>query len=183
MIWKGGRILASGLVITLIYACGGEGGMETKGDGGAATVEGGSATVSDEYDRATFVLCPALEGRRAELASIAGFEHDPERSLKGFGAECFVRGMDFGFIRVAISPAVMRSVSMAAGGFDAPPTPAPELGDDAVFVDAGSQAHIFFTMGGLIIDVGAESESPGKLDRETMIELAARIRELLQAAN
>ena len=182
MIWTNRRPLACALVIALLCACaGGEAGGEAMEDRGAATADAGAATGSGEYDRASFVLCPALEGHRAELAALAGFEHDPERSLAGVGAECFVRGMDFGFVRVAISPAIMRTVEMAAGGFDTPPSPAPELGEDALFVDAGSQPHVFFTMGGLIIDVGAES--PSTLDRETMMRLAARVRELLEAAN
>lgn len=140
-----------------------------------------SETPSGDFDRESFVLCPALEPHREELASILGFEQDAERDLAGLGSECILRGTDHGFVSVALPPAVIRSVSMHVDGFDAETSPAPELGPEAVFVDATLQPHVVFMLGPLIIDVGAESrETPS---RETMIELATRVREILAEAN
>jgi hypothetical protein len=66
---------------------------------------------------------------------------------------------------------------MCVGGFDAEASPATELGHDAVFIDGQVQPHVVFSMGSLIIDVDAENiEMPS---RETIVELATRVREIL----
>jgi hypothetical protein len=50
-----------------------------------------------------------------------------------------------------------------------------------VFIEGQIQPHVVFSMGSLIIDVDAENID--KPSRETMIELATRVREILTAAN
>ena len=149
--------------------------------GAAAENESSSPSGSDRYERASFVLCPALEAHRAELAAIVGFEErDPARPIEGVGRQCFIRG-EYSHVSIELAPAFYRSILMQGGGNDADTSPAPEFGDYAVFVDAISQPHVVFPLGDLFIDVGAEaSEKP---TRETMIELATRVRELLVAAN
>ena len=176
-------LIAMGLV-----SCGG---ADEGTDGGPAaapasesepTVSGDASDAgSGEFTRESFVLCPALEDHRDELASIVGFEQDPDRDLSVLGSECSIHG-DFGaFARVSLAPAIQQSVAMHVRGFDAEAQPAPELGPDAVFVDVNLQPHVVFSMGPLIIDVDASNvETPS---RETMIELALRVREILTEAN
>jgi hypothetical protein len=139
-----------------------------------------SADQQGKYTRDSFVLCPALEDHREELASIVGFEQDPERGLSGPGSECIVHG-EYSFARVTLLPAFTRSIAMHAQGFDAEASAAPELGADALFIDGALQPHVVFSMGELFIDVDAENiEKPS---RQTMIELATRVREILREAN
>lgn len=141
-----------------------------------------AAAESGGFDRESFSLCPALEPHRDELASIVGFvEKDPARELAVFDSECIVHGDHGAFARVSLAPAFTRSIQMHIGGFDAESSAAPELGPDAMFVDGRLQPHVVFSMGKLIIDVDAENiETPS---RETMIELATRVREILTEAN
>jgi hypothetical protein len=149
--------------------------------GAAAESESSSPSGSDRYERASFVLCAALEAHRAELAAIVGFEErDPARPIQGVGRQCFIRG-EYSHVSIELAPAVYRSILMQGGGYDADTSPASELGDHAIFVDAQSQPHVVFPLGDLFIDVGAEATD--KPTRETMIELAMRVRELLVAAN
>lgn len=171
-----------GLAVALASCGGGDApGEQAQTPGSAAQSSDASATAAGEYSRESFVLCPAFEPYREELASIVGFEQDPERDLSVLSGECIVHGADAGFARVTLAPAVMPSVSMYVEGFDAPVGPAPELGPEARFVDAPLQPHVVFTMGRLILDVDAENiETPS---RDTMIELATRVREILVQAN
>lgn len=171
------------LAVLAAWSCGG-------GDAGSADVPAGqtadqatenTTAGGGEYSRESFVLCEAIEGHREELAGIVGFEPDLEREIQGVGAQCSVRGTDFGFVSLEVPPAIMSSIAMYARGFDGETNPVPALGEDAVFVDAGLQPHIVFELGGLIIDVGAEAG--GTPSRETMIDLATRIRDLLVEAN
>ena len=104
--------------------------------GAAAESESSGPSVNDHNGRASFVLCPALEAHRGELAGIVGFEErDPARPIEGVGRQCFIRG-EYSHISIELAPAVYRSILMQVGGYDAQTSPAPELGDDAVFVDA-----------------------------------------------
>ena len=149
--------------------------------GAAAESESSRASGSERYERASFVLCPALEAHRAELAAIVGFEErDPARPIEGVGRQCFIRG-EYSHVSIELAPAVYRSILMQGGAYDADTSPAPELGNHALFIDALRQPHVVFPLGDLFINVGAEaSEKP---TRETMIQLATRVRELLVAAN
>lgn len=155
---------------------------ETSGSAGlAAGDESPRASGNDQFDRASFVLCPALEAHRAELAAMVGFdERDPARPIKGIGNECFIRGR-YSHVSVELAPAINSSVAMQVRGYDAETSVVPELGNDAMFVDARSQPHVVFSLGNLIVDVGAEGTD--KPTRETMTGLATRVRELLVAAN
>lgn len=134
-----------------------------------------------EFDRASFVFCPALEDHREELASIIGFEQDAERPISAFSGECALYGDHGAFVRVSRAPTVEPSIAFHVSGFEAEVSPAPELGPEAVFVDDGSQPRVVFSIGPLIIDVDAMNvETPS---RETMIQLASRVREIFIEAN
>lgn len=173
----------AGMTVILWSCGGGDAGEESAPpvERQAAMSEAPAMSESGGFTRESFVLCPTLEGHREELASIVGFEPDLERELSAIPGECIVHAEDIGFARVTLPPAAMRSIAMYVGGFDAEASPAPELGSDAVFIDASMQPHVVFSMGPLIIDVDAESiDTPS---RETMIELARRVREILTAAN
>lgn len=170
----------------VVWSCGG-GDARGKADAAAAAEQEAvvSAAASDaasgDFDRESFVLCPALEEHREELVSIVSFEQDAEWNIQRFGSECIVRGRDTGFVRVAVAPAITGSVAMHVRAFDAETSPAPEVAPDAVFVDVSLQPHVVFSMGALIIDVDAEAiEAP---NRQTMIALATRVREILAEAN
>lgn len=140
-----------------------------------------SAADPGEFDRASFVFCPALEGHREELASIIGFEQDAERPISAFSGECVLYGDHGAFVRVSRAPTVEPSIAFHVSGFEAELSPVPELGPDAVFVDDGRQPHVVFSIGPLIIDVDARNvETPS---RETMMQLASRVREILIEAN
>jgi len=96
-------------------------------------------------------------------------------------SECIVHGKDFAFARVTLLPAMVPSIAMHVESFDTEASPAPELGEDAMFVDGALQPHVVFSIGGLFLDVDAENvETPS---RETMIELALRVRDILTEAN
>jgi hypothetical protein len=171
------------LALALVLACRGPEGTDgrtAEPDRSGATSEQASSRAG-AYDRASFVLCPALEDHRAELAAIVGFEHDPAGSIAGVGSECIIRGTRFGVVRVSLAPAVIRSIAMQVSSYEADAVPAPELGEQAMLVDVSLQPHVVFPLGGLIVDVDAENvETP---DHATMIALALRVRELLAAAN
>lgn len=140
-----------------------------------------SAGRSSGYDRKTFVLCPAFENYRDELAAIVGFTQNPERGLSAGGSKCAIRGKGGDFIGVAMLPAMVNSIEQYVEAFDAPASPVPELGDDAMYGGSVSQPHVVFRMDPLIIAVNAENvETPS---RETMITLATRVREILTGAN
>jgi len=159
------------LIAALVLgACGGETADETP-----------RASDDGSYERTSFVLCPALEAHRAELATIVGFEQDADRGMAGLGAECFVRGRRGNYLRVSLAPAMARSVSMAASSYEGEVTPVPALGNEARFVASGRQPHVLFPMGSLIVDITAENDATPT--RETMVELALRVRELLVEAN
>jgi hypothetical protein len=134
------------------------------------------------FTRESFVLCPALEPHRDELATLVGFKQNPDRALAVSRSECVIRGQGGNFARVALLPALVSSIQpYAESSFDAPASPAPELGADAMFVDGVSQPHVVFSMGRLFIDVNAENlEKPS---REKMIAFATRVREILSEAN
>lgn len=171
------------MAVVLISCGGGDSAEESAalGERDTAASEASPAGESGGFDRESFVLCPALEGHREEIASIVGFEPDPERALSAITGECIVHAEEIGFARVSLAPAIVPSIAMYAEGFDAEAKPAPELGSNAVFIDAPMQPHVVFSMGSLIIDVDAENiEKPS---RETMIELATRVREILMQAN
>lgn len=167
-----------------LWSCGGgEAGEESAPAAERQTAASEAPTTeSGGFTRDSFILCPALEDHQEELAGIVGFERDAERGLQVLGNECIVRGEDAGFARVTLVPAfTRRSIQMYIGGFDAETSPAAELGPDALFVHSNLQPHVVFPMGELIIDVEAENlEAPS---RETMIELARRVREILTEAN
>jgi hypothetical protein len=173
------------LAITLV-SCGG-GRDDATHESSVADSGSQSSTVEPEatapagLTRESLVLCPALEPHQDELASIVGFKRDTERALAGVGMECVIRGEYVAFIRVAVAPAFTPSITMHAGGYEGKASPAPELGSGAVFIEDGIQPHVVFAMDQLIIDVDAENiDTPY---RDTTINLAARIREILSASN
>jgi hypothetical protein len=167
----------------LILLPGCSAGADDQVESGAETPPpaGVSRTPKDGFDRESFVLCPALEAHRDELAAIVGFEQDAERPIALSDSECSIDGESGAFARVTLAPAFEPSVEFHVRGFDAPNSPAPALGPNAVFVDVNLQPHVVFAMGSLIIDVDAAGvETPS---RDTMIELAKRVREILRNAN
>jgi hypothetical protein len=174
------------IVLTLMTlgACAGDGSSQEAApsrESASQASEHGSGGTAVAFTRQSFVLCPALEDHREELASIVGFEQDPERGLSVMSSECIVHGKDFAFARVTLLPAMVPSIAMHVESFDTEASPAPELGEDAMFVDGALQPHVVFSIGGLFLDVDAENvETPS---RETMIELALRIRDILTEAN
>jgi hypothetical protein len=183
---KKGRKMAKGTwwmaLVAMALACGGEP-REEAATGPATAGVGDGTSMPAESDspigltREVFSRCTGIEEHRAELASIVGFQHDPERSVAGVGASCFVRGRGGDFLRVALAPAMAPSVEMVAKGYDAETSPLPEVAPSAVFVDDGFQPHVVFSLDGLIIDIDAENvETPS---RETMVRLANRVREIL----
>lgn len=169
-----------------LLACGGEGdggGPPPAADAPAAEAPaasqppaGGEAGGGD-IARGDFVLCPAIEPIGEELATIAGFRMDPARGVEAVANECFVRGD--GFVSVALAPAFAPSVAMHASGYDGVQTPVPDLGSDALVIDA-PQPHVVFRLRGQIIDVGVEG---GSASTASAIALANRVREALLAAN
>jgi hypothetical protein len=145
------------------------------------------------FDRASFVLCPALEDNYGELGLILGFETNLEES-KEVAGDCFLEGMDFsGFASIALAPAFVPSIEFQARGYEGEKTPAPELGDGAVYVEdleGSRQPHVVFSMGEAIVDVGAafevmtdDGQIVSKLNRDVMIEYALRVKELRTEAN
>lgn len=142
----------------------------------------------DSFDRDSFVLCPVIEEHKDELAAIVGFEVDPERGVETFSRECNIRGSEPGdFARVQLVPNFTPSIAVHVEGYEGSPTAAPELGDEAVFVESGVQPHVVFLLGDLIIDVDAEvidyETGMTAPSREVMTAYALRVRELLAAAN
>lgn len=177
------RSLWVSLAAMAAWGCGGGDSPDgdVRADQARTTAQSGERSGTDQYSRETFLLCQPIEEHREELAAIVGFEPDLEREVQGIGAKCFVRSTDLGFVSVELPPAITRSIAMHARSFGEETNPVPELGEDALFVDAGLQPHVIFGLSGLMIDVGAEAlERPS---RETMIELAIRIRDLLEEAN
>lgn len=176
------RAVWSVVVCVALSSCGGGTGEEAPAAGGMdPAAPDAAAAPSGEYTRDSFVLCDAIEPHREELASIVGFEPDPERALSVMSSECVVRGAGGSFARVSLLPALVPSVALHVQSFDAEASAAPELGPDAMFVDDALQPHVAFAMGPLFIDVDAEHvETPS---RETMIALALRVREILTEAN
>lgn len=170
-----------------LSACGGGEDSSTtvstaeKSNAGAVASISNTRNKDSVYDRASFVLCDALEPHREELAAIAGFEQDPDRSLSMSRSECVVRGLGGDFLRVKLQPAMVPSAeAVATMSYDGEASPAPELGAEAWYVD-DYQPHVIFPVGGLILDVASENATAP--DRATMIELATRVRELLRNAN
>lgn len=171
------------LLMVVFWSCGASdtGEDNVREDRPTDTATDTSAADRGEFDRASFVFCPALEDHREELASIIGFEQDAERPISAFSGECALYGDHGAFVRVSRAPSVEPSVAFHVSGFEADVSPAPQLGPDAVFVDDRRQPHVVFSIGPLIIDVDAKNvETPS---RETMIELASRVREILVEAN
>lgn len=172
---------------SVVASCGGEQVQETDAAEAVAAPEaampeqppaqGGTAG----YNRESFVLCPVIEEHKNELASIVGFTADSDRSVETFRFECNIHGESGSLVKVQLAPAFTSSIAMHASGYEDPSSAAPELGNDALYVDAPMQPHVIFHMGDLIIDVGAEAlDAP---NRATMIELAERVRDLLTEAN
>lgn len=175
------------IATVFLYSCGDstdDRSMQT-GSNAAATTSGDATGNSVASDRQSFVLCPALEDHRDELASIVGFEQNPERALamSARSKNCVIRGKDGGFIGVEIPPAFVKSVELhATESYDGTASQAPAVSDDAVFVETISQPHLIFSMGPILIDVNAEYYAD-KPDRDTMVELAMRVRDILLEAN
>lgn len=96
--------------------------------------------------------------------------------------QCFIRGNGRDFIGVEMPPAIINSVQRrATESFDGTASPAPEVGDDAMYVEDISQPRVIFSMGSILIDVQAEyTKTP---DRNTMVTLASRVRDILAEAN
>jgi hypothetical protein len=100
-------------VITSIFLCSCGDSSENldmpAGSNAAATQSGAVANNSNGYDRTSFVLCPALESHRDELAAIVGLEQNPERAMamSASSRQCFIRGRDGGFIGVEMPPAMI----------------------------------------------------------------------------
>lgn len=179
-LWNEIRFLASMVVlVALVQSCAGE---QSASDDEPQIAQN-PASAGDVVARGDYVLCPAIEGIADDLAARVGFQRDPERSIAGIGAECFVRAMDFGWIRVAIPPAMIRTIGMQAEGYESPSSPAPELGENAVFVNAQLQPHVIFELLGQIIDVGVEHAGTGAPDRATVIAVAEMVRDALRGAN
>ncbi len=181
------------LIATALVACNGESSSpDTSGNAEQAATEARGPQASAEpepappagaiFDRKTFVLCPVLEEHKSELASIVGFEADPDRQVATFQFECNIHGTDSGFVKVEIAPAIESSIAMRVTGYEDPVSAAPELGHDALYIDAGMQPHVVFSIRNLIIDVGAE-DSLQPPSRATMVKLASRVRDLLLEAN
>lgn len=151
----------------------------------AAKPPGEAANGVSRNSRQFFILCPALENHRDELASLVGFKQDPKKalSMSASSRECVVRGADGSFIGVSMPPAFIKSVEQhATQSYDGTASPAPEVGNDAMFVDRISQPHLIFTVGPTMIDVYAEHDAtPPK--RATMVTLATRVRDILVDAN
>lgn len=171
------------LLMVVFWSCGdSDTGKEDDREGRPTdTVTDTSAADRGEFDRASFVFCPALEDHRAELASIVGFEQDGDRPISAFSGECALYGDHGAFVRVSRAPSVEPSIAFHVSGLEADVSSAPQLGPDAVFVDDRRQPHVVFSIGPLIIDVDAKNvETPS---RETMIQLASRVREILVEAN
>ena len=61
-------------------------------------------------------------------------------------------------------------------------SPAPEVGDDAMYVETISQPHVIFSTWPILIDVFAENYE-NTPDKNTMISLATRVQEILIEAN
>ncbi len=174
--------ILAGVFFSLLSACGGEPQSASTTNAEAASPSAGAPDMRTAgYDRSTFILCDAIEpGHYRELADIVGFEADEWGAQ--FRTECIVKGARVAFARVKLQPAMAPSAeAVAKQSYDGDATPAPELGDDAWFVDDGLQPHVIFAMGPLVLDVSAESEQTP--DRGTMIELALRIRDILREAN
>lgn len=176
-------------VVATVFLCSCSDSSENQGmpaDSNAAAIQSGAgASSANSYDRKSFVLCPALESHRDELAAIVGFEQNSERalSMSASSRQCFVRGKDGGFIGIEILPAIVSSIEAYADeSFDATATEAPEIGPDAMYVEHVSQPRMIFSMGSLLIDVYAEyyAKTP---DRDTMVALAARVRDFLPDEN
>jgi len=163
----------------VLWSCG-DGRLDADAAQAGKTGVSASTSSTGRFKRESFVLCPALEGHREELAAIVGFKPDSKRPLAVIRSECIVNSMRVGFARVTLVSAGM-TLGMHVKGFDAAASPAPELGPEAMFVDGKLQPHVVFAMGPLVIDVDAENlQTPS---RETMIRLATRVRDILAEAN
>ena len=127
------------------------------------------------------MLCSAVEPHRAELASLAGFTQDPDRKIRGFGTSCAIRGTSAEAIFIEVAPAFNRSIEMVADGYDGKKSPAEGLGPGAVFVDVPSQPRAVFAMGPLFLNIGVDNVRG--TSRDTTLEVAVRIREILGSAN
>jgi hypothetical protein len=168
------------LVAVLLPSCGGGGG--TGEDAPPVEAAGSQPEGRGTVARADFVLCPAVEKIADDLASLAGFTRDTDQQIQGPGSECVVRGEQNGRITIAMPPAIIQSIAMHAGGYDAEPSPVPELGPDAVYLAVRTQPHVVFPLLGHIIDVGAEGAIDPP-DQATMVALAKLVRDTLLAAN
>jgi hypothetical protein len=144
-----------------------------------------AAAGGDSFDRDSFVLCPVIEEHKDELAAIVGFEVDPEQPGVAIGSfECYIDGVEGGdFARVQLGRGFESTPAMYSEGFEAPASPAPELGDEAVFIDDWNQPRVIFLLGGLIVDVDASLVYGGPPSRDTMIAFAQRVAELLMEEN
>lgn len=172
------------VLMLALCACG-----SSRSDGEASSTESRAPQAATEsaaesgrkFDRDSFVLCPALESHRDELAEIVGFEQDAGRPIGMSESECSIEGEFGAFARVVLVPAFEPSIEFHVSGMDAEASSLPQLGQNAVFVDVNLQPHVVFSMGSLIIDVDASNvETPS---RGTMIELASRVREILRNTN
>lgn len=106
----------------LLGACGG--GSEPQdmpaNSAPAGPADAVTAGESSGYDRKTFVLCPAFENYREELASIVGFTQNLDRGLSAGGMKCAVRGKGGDFIGIEVLPAMINSIEPYAECTDTP---------------------------------------------------------------
>lgn len=153
--------------------------------GTATSSPGTTAQQAGQFDRKTFILCPALEDHRDELAGIVGFEQNPERSLamSARSSKCAIRGKGGDFLAVDMVPAMIKSIEQhATQSFEGSASPVPELGDDAMYVQHTSQPRVIFRMDSILIDVHVENYEKTP-DRTTMVSLATRVKEILTNFN
>lgn len=183
-----GLIVAMALVVA---ACSGNGDAADQvgsvADTTAADVDptGTASAGGASLDRDSFVLCPAIEEHMDELAAIVGFEVDPEQlGVEAFFGECMINGVEGGdFARVQLARGPESTPAMYREKYEAPASSAPELGDEAVFIDDWNQPRVLFLLGGLIIDVDAALLYEGPPSRDTMIAFAQRVAEILMEEN
>jgi len=156
---------------------------EDTSNSGSADAPETDASDSGGSSDGDLVVCPVIVEHDVELGTILGFEVDPESSGAPTASECFIRGANIvDFAEVELVGSFMPSIEFQVEGYEGVALPAPELGDDAVFIDSDFQPRVVFLLGDRIIDVGAEVEGT-TLSYDVMIAYALRVKELLVEAN